>query len=99
MEARQRCETDIRHLPPQSEYPVFRDIAVDSVGTVWVATYSDSAPSDSTVWLVIGSAAYAIGKAILPADFRITQIGRSYVLGIARDSLGVQRVQEFIIRR
>lgn len=98
-EAQQRCETAVRQLPAQREYPVFRDLAVDSLGYVWVASYPDHTRPDSSMWLVLDGVGREVGVATLPANLRLTQIGRTYVLGVARDSVGVERVQEFRLSR
>jgi hypothetical protein len=62
---------------------------------MWIATWSESLPRDSTAWLVLTGADGVAATVILPADLRITQIGLDYVLGIFQDTLGVQRIREY----
>jgi hypothetical protein len=97
-EAREQCDARLRRLPEPTTFPVFQRLAVDSMGTVWVATYSH-ASADSTEWLVLNGAGKLLGAAILPSTIRPAQIGSTYLLGIARDSLGVERVLEFSLTR
>ena len=50
-------------------------------------------------FVVLDRAAREIGTATLPAGLEIQQIGRDFVLGVRRDSLGVQSVEEWGLRR
>jgi hypothetical protein len=93
--ALERCELGLQRLPAQTAYPVFRDIAVDSLGVVWVSTFPGPEAPDSSTWLAIDTTGRMVGSANLPSDLRISQIGESYILGIARDSVGVERVRHF----
>lgn len=95
--AQQRCEISVRQLPPQTEYPLLRDVAVDSAGRIWLAMYTELPSHDDAEWLVVDGDGTVAARTRLPRGLRITQIGTGYVLGISQDSLGVQRVREFRI--
>lgn len=94
---RRECEYGLTLLPDRETYPAFRALGADSMANIWVARYSD----DSTVtsWDVFAADGRLAGRVGLPPDFRPTQIGYSYVLGIRQDSLGVQSVVEYTLDR
>lgn len=97
---RVRCEASLRMLPEQRRFPMFEDLAVDSLGRVWVKEYPQTASRENAVWIVIQSEGQATATVQLPENVRPMQIGRDYILGLVRDELGVQSVREYeVVRR
>lgn len=94
---RANCEAGVARLPAQTHYPAMRDIAVDSAGHVWVSKYAEAAAGTVAEWLVLDDAGEPTARVLLPVEFRPTQIGDGYVLGITTDDLGVNRIVEFRI--
>jgi hypothetical protein len=78
--------------------PRFADLIAGADGEVWVALF-DVEPSDSTNYLVISAAGEVAARATLPRDIDIEQIGADFILGIARDSLGVESVVQHRLYR
>jgi hypothetical protein len=64
---------------------------VDSEGNVWVRQYATGL-SQSRTWTVFDGAGVWLGEIDLPDGLRVTQIGSSFVLGVATDELGVEYV-------
>lgn len=90
-----RCEASLRMLPVQRRFPVFEDLAVDSLGRVWVKEYPQTTSRENAVWLVIEGEGQATATVQLPENVRPMQIGRNYILGLVRDELEVQSVREY----
>jgi hypothetical protein len=76
-------------VPPST--PTLQALRVDSSGFLWAEAFR-AHPSDPATWLIFDSSGRAIGSVLLPAHLRVMDIGADYVLGIARDALGVEYV-------
>jgi hypothetical protein len=87
MEARGR-RADVEYLldalPTPETYPAFRSMHVDLEGFLWVRTFIDG-------WAVFDTDGVWLGNVELD-DLSPLEIGRNYVLGVARDALDVERV-------
>jgi hypothetical protein len=69
-----------------------RSLDVDDLGNLWAERYRlpwDSVP----VWDVLDRRGAWLGSVTLPAGLQVYQIGPDFVLGLIRDSVGVERVQ------
>jgi hypothetical protein len=71
--------------------PAYDRLLVDSEGNVWVRQYATGL-SQSRTWTVFDGAGVWLGEIDLPDGLRVTQIGSSFVLGVATDELGVEYV-------
>ncbi|MGH7553985.1 MAG: 6-bladed beta-propeller [Longimicrobiales bacterium] len=87
-EARLRRVMDA--MPPQTHYPAYHGLYVDTDGCLWVATYQDGMH-------VFDPAGRWLGRLTMPGQ--PLDIGRDYVLLLARDSLMVERVKLYDLRR
>jgi hypothetical protein len=87
-EARYRRVMDA--MPPQTHYPAYNGLYIDSESHLWVATYTDGMH-------VFDPAGRWLGR--LRLHGRPLDIGRDYVLLLARDSLMVERVKLYDLRR
>jgi hypothetical protein len=84
-------------LPHRETLPFFDRIVVDRSGHLWVKEFGfDREPGR---WQVFGSDGGWLGALSTPAGFRITDVGHDYVLGVAIDSLGVERVRLYALER
>lgn len=84
-------------LPEQQRFPMFEDLAVDSLGRVWVKQYPRDVAREHATWLVVREDGLTVATIRLPENVRPMQIGTDYVLGLARDDLGVESVVEYEI--
>jgi hypothetical protein len=94
----QRCEIQRRRLPRPSHYPEMADIAVDSLGNIWVRT-NPPLVRGFAEWRVFDEDGIGMARIAIPQSVRITQIGQRYIIGVATDVLGVQRVVEYELQR
>ena len=76
-------------MPRQTHYPAFFDLILDSEGYLWASTRRDE--------YVFDPAGRWLGKLHVPG--RPLDIGRDYVLTLTRDSLGIERLELFDLRR
>jgi len=88
--------------------PAFYGFVVGADGHTWVREfriedapfgYSPAFPPRTTPvrWTVYRPDGVQLGNVEIPVGFRVSEIGADYVLGIARDELGVERVQMYAI--
>jgi hypothetical protein len=96
---------DLRDDPYAGEVPAYSQLLVDHAGRLWVreAHLADASaagqlttiPLVPSLWSVFDEGGHWLGDVTMPARFMPTDIGRNYVLGIARDSDGVETVVEY----
>jgi hypothetical protein len=101
----EREKQDLRDDPYASEVPAFSQFLIDRTGRLWVreAHLADApfagnlatSPLVPSVWSVFDRTGRWLGDVTMPARFMPTDIGADYVLGIARDSDGVETVVQF----
>jgi hypothetical protein len=77
-------------MPPQSHYPAFHDLLVDTDGYLW-------AGDRAGVYHIFDTSGRWLGGMHLPG--KALDIGRDYVLIHASDDLGVERLHVFELRR
>ena len=89
-------------LPYPATLPTFHKLLVDPDGNIWAAQRRYAA--DDEKWefgmldyFVFGPDGRHLGVIELPADLVVHQIGTDYILGVARDELGVQFVRVYEI--
>lgn len=70
-------------------------MVVTEDGGVWLERYRPFREDTPTSWAVFGSDGRPRGGIELPAGFSPTQVGDSWVVGVAVDGLGVERVREY----
>jgi len=94
-ELRDTIESYVKSLP--DSMPVFGMIQVDAAGRVWVPRYEPSGwyETGPSLWWILGKSGLLVGSMALPADFTPYQIDDSVILGVQKDSMGVQRVREY----
>jgi hypothetical protein len=98
----ERQKRDLRDDPYASEVPAYSQLLVDRTGRLWVreahladapaAGQLNTSPLVPSVWSVFDADGGWLGDVTMPARFMPTDVGRDYVLGIARDADGVETV-------
>ena len=85
--------------PPPRTYPAFApDIHVDGDLNVWVR--ESTRPGDGRfLWSVFSAGGELLGTVDMPPGVEVLDIGADYVLGLRRDELDVEYVQQFQLRR
>jgi hypothetical protein len=85
-------------MPFPETMPAYEGVIVDEEGNLWVEEYR--APGDEQPrWTVFDSTGVMLGLIETPPRFRIFQIGSDFVLGRQTDSLDVERVQLYRLRK
>lgn len=74
-------------------YPAFSAILSDLVGNLWIQERW------SSVWTVFDPQGRVRGLVEVPSGLRVLEIGEGYLLGMARDDLGVEYVQLWSLSR
>ena len=84
-------------MPYPDSLPAYSELRVDPDGYVWAERFKAFEPSGH--WDVYSDEGGFLGTLTLPAALRVVEIGRDFVLGVRRDELGVEYVQEFELVR
>jgi hypothetical protein len=97
-DARERLRRSYLEMPIPDSMPSFESLLVDDVGLVWAAVFNWD-PAVPREWIVFDDDGRALGLVATPPGLRIHQIGVDFILGVARDSLDVERVERYGLRR
>lgn len=89
-------ESDGLRVP--DSLPVFGSLIVDASGFLWAELYQWE-PSTPPVWVVFDSQGRARGTVQTPLGLEIHDIGDDSVVGVWRDSLGVEYVRQHHLSR
>ena len=81
-----------RASPLPESLPGYTRILFTPDGGFWARRFVMPG-AETARWDVFSPDGVHLGRVMVPASFRIEEIGASDVLGIARDALGVERVQ------
>ena len=85
-------------MPRVEVLPVFAELRADPAGQVWLR--HQLRPDDSRrTWMVLDASGVPIARARTPDDTDILEIGSDHVLVLARDELGVERLEVRPIER
>lgn len=85
-------------LPAGTTFPAVAALLTDSDGNLWVEEFAVDSMSVGRWWIFDSDGSLA-AEARMPERFRPTDIGSDYVLGVARDSLGVEQVELHELRK
>jgi hypothetical protein len=85
-------------MPFPKVLPAYAELAVDADSNLWVSSFttSDSLP---TQWTIFDPEGRLLAETVTPARFRVSEIGRSDIIGVRADSLGIEQVQVVRIRK
>ena len=81
-----------RQVPLPDSLPAYTDVLFAEEGEVWARRYRFADESVAR-WDVFATDGIHLGRVVVPASFRIEEVGRGQALGVATDELGVERVQ------
>jgi hypothetical protein len=78
--------------PKGATYPAHGSVMLDDAGNIWVEAFrmNDDTPAH---WLVFDPAGQLLATITMPDRFRPLQFGADFVLGVARDDLGVEQAR------
>ncbi|MHB1329610.1 MAG: hypothetical protein ACYC2K_15540, partial [Gemmatimonadales bacterium] len=87
-------------MPVLTQRPAYRSLLGDPTGAVWAAPHVPFSDRETNrPWQVFASSGEWLGPFTMPARFRPYDIGPDYLLGVQADSLGVEGVRLFRLRR
>ena len=90
--ARRDAERRYAEMPVPETMPAYATFTFDASGNLWVREFTVGEVA-SWPWTVFDPEGRMLGTIALPADFRVTQIGDDFVLGLWRDDLDVEHVR------
>jgi len=84
-----------------SSLPAYSGFQLDHLGFVWVSPYDvpGRRVMDRIDWDVFDPDGVFVASVTIPRDFRPTEIGVDYLLGVNTDTLDVQRVHMYSLSR
>ena len=88
---RERLE-EYRSLELPESLPAYTLVLLADTGHLWAKRYRMRGESMDH-WDVFAADGVHLGRVMVPASFRIEEISRGQVVGIATDELGVERVE------
>jgi hypothetical protein len=89
-------------LQPGDTIPAFGQLRIDRAGRIWIGEYQPPAflgPRSPVRWTLSSARGEPLARIAGPADVSILELGDDYMLGLSRDSLGVELVRLFDMRR
>jgi 6-bladed beta-propeller len=95
---RPRQERMLSEMPIPSTRPAFDGLQVDPDGNLWVAE-SVVSSDDPETWIVFAPDGTMLGAVTTPRGLSVREVGRDYVLGVARDDLDVEHVRMYVLDR
>jgi hypothetical protein len=85
---------------PKAPYkPWISAIIVDSQGLLWVEEYEPYWSNKSRTWSVFDETGRRIARLNLPQAFRVREIGKDFIVGVAKDEFDVELVRVYTLKR
>lgn len=91
-DGRREIEASLSKLPYPKFLPAFDGLVTDPIGNLWLSQ-NPAGPREPTTWTVFDPGGHLLGDVRTPAGFSVFEIGADRLLGVSRDSLGVEQVQ------
>lgn len=88
----------LEEMPRIEQFPYFETLVADDSARVWVKTYNDEGPL-WRAWQVLDDSGRVRATVRLPAAAQVTAIARGCIIAIERDSVGIERVRAYGMRR
>jgi len=99
-ERRAELRESLRHRHVPETHPAYAAAMSDLADHLWIREYNLPGEGDARpVWTVFGPDGRVLGFMETPAGLSIFEIGEDYILGLARDDLGVEFVQMWTLER
>jgi hypothetical protein len=96
---RASLERMLTEMPVPEFMPAYDRILVDEEANVWIRAYQPAWKTDAALWTVFDSEGRIVAEVGMPRGLEPQQIGHDYVLGVATDELGVERLQLYALER
>jgi len=97
-EARRDAERRYAEMPLPGTMPAYATFTFDASGNLWVREFTIGEVS-AWPWTVFDGQGRMLGTVEMPADFRVTQIGDDFVLGLWRDEVDVEHARLYRLRK
>lgn len=97
-EARRDAERRYAEMPLAETMPAYATFTFDASGNLWVREFTVGEVA-TWPWTVFDGQGRMLGSVEMPADFRVTQIGEDFVLGLWRDDVDVEHVRRYRLFR
>ena len=75
--------------------PAYSNLLVDAEDNLWVQEYPDPASEQGSLWRVYSRDGALLSLVETPRGFEVFDVGADYVIGVARDELGVEFVRMY----
>ena len=95
---RQQMERTYAEIPHPETMPFYETVMLDDESNLWVREFQPP-PAGPPAWTVFDPDGRVLGAVSMPDDFRPTQIGRDFVLGIWNDDMDVQHVRMYALEK
>ncbi len=88
----------IENAPARRTPPAFRQLAVDSEHSIWVAR-PHRLPDASSSWIVLAADGTPEASVEVPPDVEILEVGETYVVGLRRNDADVEQIVLYELQR
>lgn len=95
---RRAYEQAFAEMPERATFPAYGSFLPDDSGNLWVEQVRPL-PDDPNLWSVFDRDGRLLGPLELPRYFVPEHIGTDFVLGVATDDLGVERVRLYSLQK
>ena len=96
--ARRTWETSLKAAPYPDSLPAYRRRRVDRTGALWAQDY-DMPGEENVTWQVFDRVGRWLSVVTIPRALQIQDIGRDYLLVLARNEDDVEVVRTYGLRR
>jgi hypothetical protein len=86
----------LAETPSPKSHPAFLDMEADHAGRLWLRLPSSTS---SVIWRVLSPDGRHIGSVRLASNVQPLDIGESHLIGVERDSLGVETIRVYAFSR
>ncbi len=90
--------TNLEAVDVPDTRPAYQSLRPDELGNLWASEYARP-PEVPGVWTVLDPEGRWLGTVAMPPRFRPYQIGASWILGVVRDELDVERLRLYELIR
>jgi len=94
-----RFEESLLSSPIAEYFPSHGALRVDAQMAVWMEEYRIPGETGPDKWVVFDSLGYVVGKFVRPDSVRVLDSGVDWLLGVVTDSLDIETVHLFELRR
>jgi hypothetical protein len=92
------AERALDGIPAGETLPAYQRLLQDAEGYLWVESFGWPGENVSA-WDVFDEAGKLLGTVRLPPRFRLTQVGKNFVVGVRQDEVDVEHVQVMTLSR